>query len=273
MKNFILIFLLAGTLSLNAQKHTLEKNWETDTIVAVPESVLPDLKSNTLYISLINGGGWDADGIGGIGKLSMDGKQYDSTWITGLNAPKGMGMYGNKLYVADISQVVVIDINKGSIEKKIPVENAEGLNDITLDANGIVYVSDSKKGKIWRIENNVPSLYIDSVDGVNGLKISGSDLYIGGGKSFLKADAGKHITKIAEVTQGIDGIEPVGNGDFILTSWVGYIYYVTAAGQVETLLDSHEVPMNTADIGYDPGKRIVYVPTFNAKKIIAYSLN
>ena len=80
MKNFILIFLLAGALSLNAQKHTLEKNWETDTIVAVPESVLPDLKSNTLYISLINGGGWNADGIGGIGKLSMDGKQYDS-WV------------------------------------------------------------------------------------------------------------------------------------------------------------------------------------------------
>ena len=112
MKTLILIFFVAGTLTLNAQKHTLTKTWETDTIVAVPESVLPDLKSNTLYISLINGGGWEADGIGGVGKLSMDGKQYDSTWITGLNAPKGMGMYGNKLYVADISQVKVIDIAK-----------------------------------------------------------------------------------------------------------------------------------------------------------------
>ena len=35
--------------------------------------------------------------------------------------------------------------------------------------------------------------------------------------------------------QGIDGIEPVGNGDFILTGWSGYIFYVPAAEKVETL--------------------------------------
>ena len=39
MKTLILIFFVSGTLTLNAQKHTLTKTWETDTIVAVPESV------------------------------------------------------------------------------------------------------------------------------------------------------------------------------------------------------------------------------------------
>ena len=72
--------------------------------------------------------------------------------------------------------------------------------------------------------------------------------------------------------EGIDGIEPVGNGDFILTAWVGYIFYVTAAGSVETLLDTHLEKKNTADIGYDTAKRIVYVPTFNAKTVVAYML-
>jgi hypothetical protein len=57
--------------------------WETDTIVAIPESVLPD--KNILYISLIDGGAWNADGKGGIGKLSFNGKQYNSTWITGAD--------------------------------------------------------------------------------------------------------------------------------------------------------------------------------------------
>jgi len=44
-----------------------------------------------------------------VGRLSPDGQHYNGAWITGLNAPKGMGRYGHRLYVADISEVVVID--------------------------------------------------------------------------------------------------------------------------------------------------------------------
>ncbi|HEV8285941.1 MAG TPA: ATP-binding protein [Chitinophagaceae bacterium] len=270
-KYFAFIFLFAAFYA-KAQTHQLEKIWETDTVVAIPESVLPDFKKGILYLSLINGGSWDVDGKGGIGKLSMDGKNYDSMWITGLNAPKGLGMYGNRIYAADISEVVVVDIKNGKIEKKIAIDSATGLNDITVDSKGVVYVSDSRKARIWRIENDVPTLYLDTVRGVNGLKIIGDELFIGAGKNFLKAGKNKVVTKVADLPQGIDGIEPVGNGDFILTAWSGYIFYVTANGKVETILDSHEQKMNTADIGFDPVKKIVYVPTFNAKKIVAYSL-
>ena len=272
MKKIACLLFLVAAITANAQTHSLAKLWETDTVVAIPESVLPDFKKGILYVSLINGGGWDADGKGGVGKLTMDGKTYDSTWITGLNAPKGLGMSGNRIYAADISEVVVVDIKNGKVEKKIAIENANGLNDITVDNKGIVYVSDSRKARIWRIENDVPTLYLDSIMGVNGLKAIGDDLFIGAGKNFIKADKNKNITKIAELPQGIDGIEPVGNGDFIVTAWNGYIFYVEPNGKFETLLDSHIEKMNTADIGYDPVKRIIYVPTFNAKKVVAYSL-
>ena len=272
MKTIICAFFICATITAKSQTHKLEKIWETDTIVAIPESVFPDLKNNILYISLINGGSWVTDGIGGVGKLSPDGKKYDSTWITGLNAPKGMGRVNSRLYVADMTNVIVIDMKKGKIEKKIPVDSAKGLNDITVTNKGIVFVSDSRTGRIWRIQNDLPSLYLDSIKGVNGLKAIGDDLFIGAGKNFIKADKNKNITKIADLPQGIDGIEPVGNGDFILTAWAGYIFYVSANGQVETLLESHPEKMNTADIGYDPVNKIVYVPTFNAKKVIAYRL-
>jgi hypothetical protein len=254
---------------LNAQEHKLEKLWETDSVIAVPESVLA--VKNLLYVSLIDGGGWDADGKGGIAKLGPDGKILDNSWITGLNAPKGLGIAGNRLYAADISEVVVIDIKNGKIEKKISIDGAKGLNDITVTDKGVVYVSDSRVSRIWRIENDIPTLYLDSVTGVNGLKAIGDDLYIGWGKSFVKANSKKQTTKIAEVLQQIDGIEPVGNGDFILTAWAGYIWYVHADGRTETLLETQQ-KKNTADIGYDSQKRILYVPTFNAKTVVAYSL-
>ena len=272
MKKIIFILFTCFSLNVDAQKHSLQKIWETDAIIPVPESVLPDFKNNLLYVSLINGVGWDADGIGGVGKIKTNGKDFDSTWITGLNAPKVLGRFGNRMYVADISEVVVIDMKKGKIEKKIPVKGATGLNDITVDHKGIVYVSDSKQGKIWQIKNDVPSLYLDNIKGANGLKAINNDLFFAEGEFLKKANTQKQITQIANVSQPIDGIEPVGNEDFIVTAWIGYIFYVTADGHVETLLNSSEEKMNTADISFDQAKRILYVPTFNAKKIIAYHL-
>lgn len=270
MKKYSLLFSIFFVNILNAQEHKLEKLWETDTVIAIPESVL--LVKPILYVSLINGGGWDVDGKGGVAKLSPDGKIIDSLWVTGLNAPKGLGIAGNRLYAADISEVIVINVQNGKIEKKIAIDSAKGLNDITVTDKGIVYVSDSRTAKIWRIENDIPSLYLDSVRGVNGLKAIGNDLYIGSGKLFLKADARKQLTKIAEVAQGIDGIEPIGNGDFLLTAWGGYIWCVHADGRIETLLETYQQKKNTADIGYDQLKKILYVPTFNAKTVVAYSL-
>lgn len=272
MKRFFIAFALCLPVLLKAQQHKLEKIWETDTVVAIPESTLPDYPQNILYVSLIDGGGWDADGKGGVGKLGLDGKQYVPGWITGLNAPKGLGRWANHLYVADISEVVSIDIQKGKIEKKIPIEGASGLNDITVDAKGVVYVSDSKAGKIHRIENGVPSLYMDNLPGVNGLKSIGDDLYILAKKAVLKADPSKNITKITDLPNGGDGIEPVGNGDFIVTEWAGFVYYVYADGRKELLLDTHLQKKNTADIGYDPAGHILYIPGFNAKTVTAYKL-
>ena len=115
MKNSILILFNFLSMVSIAQEHKLEKMWETDTVIAVPESVLP--AKGILYVSLINGGPWDADGKGGVAKLNTDGNILDSTWITGLSAPKGLGIFGDRMYVADISEVVVIDIAKNKIEK------------------------------------------------------------------------------------------------------------------------------------------------------------
>jgi len=269
MKYLLSAIFALTSIAVTAQ-HKLEKIWETDSIIPVPESVLFD--GNILYVSLIDGGGWDADGVGGVGKLSLNGKDFDGKWITGLNAPKGLGKFGNKLYVADISEVVVIDIKNGKIEKKIPLEGASGLNDITVSSKGIVYVSDSKTSIIWKIQNDKPSVYLENIKGANGLKAIGNDLFFAQGKDLMKADAKKSVSKITEVTEGIDGIEPVGNGDYIVTSWVGYIYYVQANGHFETLLDTRADHKNAADIGFNAANKMVYVPTFMGKTVAAYKL-
>jgi hypothetical protein len=274
MKKFLtcVLFLIPAFLVTRAQKHSLTQLWSTDQIVNTPESVLPDLKNNLLYVSLIEGGPWDVDGKGGIGHMTTAGTKYDSLWISGLNAPKGLGMYKDKMYAADISEVVVVDIPKGKLLKKIPIEGASGLNDITVTDNGVVFVSDSKTGRIWKLENETPVLYLENVTGANGLKSVKDGLVYAKGPALMIADDKKQIRQIADIGHDIDGIEPIGNGDYLATSWVGYIYYVYANGQTELLLDTHIEKKNTADIGYDQVKKIVYVPTFFDKRVVAYQL-
>lgn len=267
MRNLLFIGLIFTGFFASGQKHQLVKIWETDTTIAVPESVLP--YKGKLYVSLIDGTSWDDDGKGGVGILSVDGKKFNGNWITGLSAPKGMGIIGNKMYVADITRVVVIDMKKGKVIKTIPVPASENLNDVTV-GKGVVYVSDSKAGKIWKIINDKPEIYVNDAPRVNGLKFYNNRLYYGEGKSFKKIDVERKITTIAQVTENIDGIEPLANGDFILTSWVGYIYYVSKQGGVQTLLETHQEKINTADIGIDIRNNIVYVPTFFGKKIMAF---
>ena len=273
MKQSIFVLFFVSIFSLaNAQTHTLKKLWQTDTVITIPESVLPDVKKGILYVSLIDGEPWGADGKGGVGILNTKGVVVNNQWITGLNAPKGLGIFGNKMYVADINVVVVIDIKKGKVDKRIAIDSASGLNDITVTDKGVVYVSDSRTARIWKIENDKPTLYLENLKGVNGLRAVKNDLFILAGKNFIKADTNKKLTTIVELPQSGDGLEPIGNGDFIATSWGGYIYYVTANGKFETLLDTHLEKINTADIGYDAKKRIVYVPTFFAKRVVAYKL-
>ncbi|WGQ08223.1 ATP-binding protein [Pedobacter gandavensis] len=270
-KYFFLISIVFLSISLKAQRQLI-KLWETDSVVNMPESVLHDPKAKLLYVSIMGNSPDDKDGIGGIGKLGLDGKVINLEWITGLNSPKGLAKFGNLLYAADLTEVVVMDIAKGKVIRKIPIENTKFLNDVTVDDKGVVYVSDSRTKEIFKIENNVPSLYLSNLSGVNGLKALKKDLYILAGKKFLKADENKKITEIAELPAGGDGLEPIGNGDFICSSWGGYVYYVTADGQTEVLLDTHLEKKNTADIGYDPVKKIVYIPTFYKKTVMAYQL-
>ncbi len=268
MKPLLTFLCVLIAASLQAQ-HQLEKLWETDSTLAIPESVLND--KDGLYVSLIDGAPWEADGKGEIARLDKSGKIVNAAWATGLNAPKGMGLWEKKLYVADISDVVVIDAS-GKIESKIPVEGAQGLNDITIDSRGTVYVSDSKLGAIYEIKNGKSTLYMNDLKGVNGLKAVKGDLYILVGNAILKSGPDKKITAVAPMEIGGDGIEPVGNGDFIVSCWVGLIYYLGKDGKMQTMLDTRDQKKSTADIGYDPGSKTLYVPTFFKKSVVAYKV-
>lgn len=268
-----LLGLTLALLPTLAMAQTLEKLWETEGL-RTPESVLYHEAEGERYllVSEIEGESTEADGEGGIAKLSLDGEVIDRDWVRGMNAPKGMDILRNTLYVADLTEVVAINLVTGKIQARIPVPDSVFLNDITIDDSGTIYVSDTRTHKIHRIANDGAELFLEDVSNANGLKAIGSDLYIGAGPQLLKANTEGELEIVAEgFDEGIDGVEKVGDNEFIITCWPGLIYHVQG-GELTELMDTRDPQMNTADLGWNPQDGVIYIPTFFTDSVIAYQL-
>lgn len=266
--------LLSAGLYATAQEHQLVKIWETDSLLKVPESVLYDAGAKVLYVTNIDGTDpWAKDGKGSVGRVGLDGKILEVEWVTGMSAPKGMGLYKGKLYVADLTTVVVIDIATGTITERIVVEGAKGLNDISIDKKGVVYVSDSQGAKVFRIEKGKSAVFVENLTRPNGVLVHKKNILVLDNGGLFKVNKDKTLSKIADGMEGgTDGIEHVKGGDYIVSCWAGAIWYVSSDGTKTNLLDTRQEKINTADIGYDAKNRIVYVPTFWKNTVVAYEL-
>ncbi len=270
---FVIPLLLICFLPALISAQNLVKLWETDTVFKVPESVLFDAGKKQLFISNIDGAAAAKDGKGGISLLKPDGKTVNLHWVTGLQAPKGMALYKNVLYVADVDAVVGFNTKTGKEVARYGIEGAKFLNDLTVDPSGNLYVSDSETGIIYQLSNGKPVKLIEKRTRPNGVLWNENHLYFLDAGSFYSRDADGAIQPLAKgMETSTDGIVPLGNNKFLISSWIGAIYYLPGDGSVKELLNTKAQKINSADIGYDPKEKIVYVPTFAGNRVVAYRL-
>jgi DNA-binding beta-propeller fold protein YncE len=254
--------------------------WESDRIFKVPESVCYDPKAKLLYVSNINGRPAERNGKGFISKLSPDGRVLKLKWATGLNAPKGMAVFKDRLYVSDIDQLVCIELTSGRILRKFPVEGAQFLNDVAVDERGYVYVSDSsgRNSTIYRLKDGKMEIWLKGRDirSPNGLFYRDGLLYIGnsGDGKIKAADVKtKKVKAVADVGSGIDGLILDKDGFFIVSDWRGRTSLITKDGTPVVLMDTTDKKINSADLGYIPERRLVLIPTFFDDRVLAYRLS
>jgi len=272
---FITAVILMSSGLAKARTVKLELLWETESVLQTIESVLVDKSRGVMYTSNMNNGGGRGNAF--MSKVGMDGKIIELRWVEGLNGPKGMGIVGGNLFVADGNELVKIDIASGTIVEKTLIEGNPGLNDVTVGADGSVYVSGYNSNVIYKVKDGV----VESIfSGERGENFNGlfwekdRILLLTSTSSQLKAIdwATSRVTILAENLGHGDGIVYIGNGDYITSDWRGRIFYVPAKGEPVTLLDTREEGFNAADIDFVMETNTLYVPTFSKNTLRAYKV-
>lgn len=229
----------AGPDTAAASAPRLEQLWVTAGFDAPEGAALaPD---GSYFISNVAGDGSTREGKGFISKLGADGTVLMLRWAEGLDAPKGMTVLGDRLYVADIDRVVTFDTHTGTKLDTIGIDGARMLNDMTV-WQGQVLVSDSGAASIHRLTPEGPQLLGASTDwaGINGVLGDGDRLLITtmteGYLIELRSADSEDI--LARGMKDADGVGLVPGGGYLVSSWPGQIHYVSEDGQVTTLLDT-----------------------------------
>jgi sugar lactone lactonase YvrE len=280
-------------------------DWTVSSDLQAPESAYFDYDSNSVFVANINGNVTAKDGNGYISKFAPDGRMVKAQWVGGLNGPKGMRSVSGVLWVADIDEVVGIDIFREKVVERVKVEGATFLNDLAAAPDGTIYTTDSMGGRVYMVRNGKASVFLEGGDlqQPNGILVDGQKLIVGtmgagggrgrgagaapaagqappaggqpavpaGGKLLVFDRTSKQQSELTkEAVGGVDGIERDGNGGYLVSDVVGSrLLYVRPDGTTRDLIKFQAAG---ADIGYIAWKRHVVVPFLFGNSVSGYDL-
>jgi hypothetical protein len=250
-----------------------------------PESSKYDAEQDVFFISNMVGYGSDKDANGYIvevraGDLSKS-KVFAENGKAGvvLDAPKGMTIHGDTLWIADIDQMRAINRKTGVAIGSLDFRpyKAVQLNDVTIGGDGAMYITDTgilmtDKGviyqgadKIFEVKNGRISV-ISSGAGLgrpNGITWDkeGNRLVVVSFDPFhsqmysLAPNGERRL--LAKGTGKFDGIEPLGGGRFMVASWNDSSVRMLGNGINRRIANN---VLSPADIGYDTKRNRLAIP-------------
>ena len=253
-----------------------------------PEAARWDPDQNIWFIANINGDPFGKDNNGFIARLTPEGKVDSLKFIAGgrggatLNAPKGMVITGDTLWVADIDAVRGFNRRTGAPTRSVAVTGAKFLNDIAVGPDGTLYITDSGLGpkfshpgpdRIYQIRGGKATVAFESKDlaAPNGITVMEGALLIAPfmGTSLVSWSPGeKTVRSIGTGPGQQDGIEVLSDNRLLVASWADSSLFVVEDG--ETTRVAYPVP-SPADIGFD-GKSRIAVPLLMENRVEFWEL-
>jgi DNA-binding beta-propeller fold protein YncE len=268
----------------------LRKVGETPNLQA-PESARYDRDLDVWFVSNINGQPLGKDNNGFISRLRPDGTPYTVKFIEGgkkgvtLNAPKGLAINGDTLWVADIDVARAFNKRTGALIANVSTQGkARFLNGAAVGPDGAVYMTDTgiifgAKGashpgpdQVFRITRAGAKAVLTSpkLEGPNGITwdSKGSRFVIVAfmGKGIYSWKPGdRDVQSIGTGPGQQDGVVFLPDGRLLVTSWADSTLFVLDNGQAKTVATKVSSP---ADIGVDPKDNRVAVPQLMENKVL-----
>jgi sugar lactone lactonase YvrE len=275
---------------------TATKVGETDGL-KTPESVRYDPELDVFYISNINGEPSTHDGNGFIAVVRADSTGAATKILVQggkngakLDAPKGLALVGDTLWVADIDHVRAFNRRTGAPIADIDLskEKVTFLNDVAVESSGTIYVTDTgitldKKGtmshpgvdRIFRIKGRTAvGIAADSLDWPNGIawdNASSRFIIAPSGGKVLRTwkDGDRAAATLVSGPGDYDGVEVLADGRILVSSWADSAVHVVQNGELTTLVPNVS---GAADIGVDTKRNILAIPRFNDNKVDYYKI-
>jgi len=249
-----------------------------------PEAVRFDPELGVYFVSNINGSPLAKDGNGYISRLTRDGKVDPLKFIAGgrggakLDAPKGIAIQGDTLWVADIDAARAFDKRSGKPIATVSLAGkAKFLNDAAVGPDGAIYFTDSgfaddgKGGmahpgpdRVFRIEGRQATVALELKDkpGPNGITwdSAASKFLIvpfQGTSIYHWAPGDSAPTVVAQGPGMMDGIEALGDGRFVVSTWTDSSLFVLDGDKITKLVGG--LP-EAADIALDRERGRIAVP-------------
>jgi hypothetical protein len=260
-----------------------------------PESARYDADLDVWYVSNVNGSPVAEDGNGYISRLHGDGTADSMKWIVGgasgvtLNAPKGLGLQGDTLWVADIDAVRGFNRRTGAPVATVDLKGkAKFLNDLVVGPDG-VYITDtgveSSGGgmkhpgpdQVFHIgarRKASVALKSDSLQGPNGIAWDAAHGYyvivpFMGNVVRAWKPGSKTVTSLGTAAGQLDGVEVLDSARLLITSWTDSSLFVLQDGKSTTV--SGDLP-SPADIGIDTRRNRVAIPLLMENRVEFRSL-
>jgi sugar lactone lactonase YvrE len=187
-----------------------------------------------------------------------------------------MAMFKDKLFVVERRNVAEIDLETGKIVTRHALPQPMFPNDIAIDKQGNIYISDSQKGAIYKFADGKFEEWLSGKDlaGINGLCVHKDKLIAGvtSDHSLKSVDLKtKAMSTIVRFGEGVmDGIKVDQEGNFLISHYEGRIYRVTPDGQFTKLLYVQEE--RCADFEYIPEKNLLVIPTLETSELMGYRM-
>ncbi|MBE9528857.1 MAG: ATP-binding protein [Proteobacteria bacterium] len=256
-----------------------------------PESVTSDGK--WFYVSNVGAElkPSDKDGDGFISVLGPDGTVIERKYLTGLDAPKGMGIAGGALYVADVDRVVGFDLmtRKQVFELDFSAEGTVFLNDITVVDSTTLLVSATDIGKVYAVtlgKNKRYTPVVIDVPGVNGLEFDSINrrlflVSFADDKGALSVIPFAHgpgdLQDLTGPVGRLDGVALLPGGKVLFSDWVkfgspGKLHLFDIETGKFSDVELKEASIGPADFFYDSSANRIWLPRMVEGKVMIQEL-